>query len=298
MSSRRFQFGLFEFDVDTLALHREGAIVRLQAQPAQVLAFLVQNAGRIISRDELQKLLWGDQTFVDFERGLNFCISQIRSALGEDAASPTYIRTVPKQGYQFIAPIREISSNGIALATTNAGAHRPRALLALLAVVIAVVGFSTVYGLRLRHPSRPLPIVAVVRFDNETGDLGIDRFTEDLTDNFVERLTSLSAGKFLVIGNAQILRGPRDTRDLKAIATNLGANFVVLGQIQAYQGQTRILAHLIRMPDQTHVSVARLDRQINNPLELEAEAAQNIATKFSHRLATGDPMALSEAPSR
>jgi DNA-binding winged helix-turn-helix (wHTH) protein len=108
MDSRRFRFGLFEFDAAALELRREGVLVRLQSQPAQVLASLVERADQVVSRDDLRKAIWGDETFVDFERGLNFCISQIRSALKDDSADPTYIRTVPKSGYQFIAPVQRI----------------------------------------------------------------------------------------------------------------------------------------------------------------------------------------------
>jgi len=108
MDSRRFRFGLFEFDAAIFELRLEGALVRLQSQPAQVLACLVERADQVVSRDDLRKAVWGEETFVDFERGLNFCISQIRSALKDDPANPTYIRTVPKSGYQFIAPVQHI----------------------------------------------------------------------------------------------------------------------------------------------------------------------------------------------
>src|SRR5437588_9675507 len=99
MAARKVRFGLYEFDLDTLELRRDGSALRLQAQPKQVLACLVANAGRAVTREELRRAVWGNETFVDFERGLNFCISQIRSALRDDAANPTYIQTIPKQGY-------------------------------------------------------------------------------------------------------------------------------------------------------------------------------------------------------
>ena len=99
MEAGRFRFGLFEFDAASLELRREGVLVRLQSQPAQVLAFLIERGNEIVSRDELRKAVWGNETFVDFEGGLNFCISQLRFALQDDSARPLYIRTVPKSGY-------------------------------------------------------------------------------------------------------------------------------------------------------------------------------------------------------
>src|SRR5947209_10625725 len=108
VKSGQFRFGLFEFDAERLELRREGVAAHLQSQPGRVLALLIQNAERAVSREELRSAIWGHETFVDFERGLNFCISQIRSALGDDSARPIYIRTFPKQGYQFIAPVERI----------------------------------------------------------------------------------------------------------------------------------------------------------------------------------------------
>src|SRR5215472_8986085 len=115
MGSERYRFGLFEFDAATKELRREGVLVRLPSQPAQLLACLIEHAGQTVSRDELRQTLWGRDTFVDFDRGLNFCISQIRSALKDDSVEPTYIRTIPKQGYQLIAPVERISESGPSL---------------------------------------------------------------------------------------------------------------------------------------------------------------------------------------
>src|SRR5208282_5796083 len=108
VDSTRSSFGPFEFDTETLELSREGLRIRLQSQPAQVLKHLIEHADRIVSREDLRQAIWGDKTFVDFESGLNFCMSQLRSSLQDTPAQPTYIRTVPKKGYQFIAPVRQL----------------------------------------------------------------------------------------------------------------------------------------------------------------------------------------------
>ena len=98
-------FGPFTFETTTRELRRDGEIVKLQSQPAQVLAVLIEHAGEIVTRDALRAAIWGDDTFVDFDKGLNFAIAQVRTALGDSADSPTYIRTFPKRGYQFIAAV-------------------------------------------------------------------------------------------------------------------------------------------------------------------------------------------------
>src|SRR6476661_8502933 len=99
------KFGEFEFDAVRGELRRRGQPVRLQAQPARVLAILVEHAGQVVTRDALREAIWGGDTFVDFDKGLNFAIAQIRTALGDSADAPSFVRTLPKRGYQFIAPI-------------------------------------------------------------------------------------------------------------------------------------------------------------------------------------------------
>ena len=95
----RTRFGLFEFDPASGVLTREGVPIRLQPQPARVLALLVEQAGELVTRDDLRAAVWDGATFVDFERGLNFCIAQVRGALGDSADSPrfkgTRSRTLP-----------------------------------------------------------------------------------------------------------------------------------------------------------------------------------------------------------
>jgi TolB-like protein len=125
-----------------------------------------------------------------------------------------------------------------------------------------------------------------MRFDNETSDPGMTRLTEELTDDVVVQLTSISHGQYDVIGNARILRLPRDQRDLREIWLSLHARYVVLGQVQDRGAGTRILAHLIRLPEQTHLWVVRMDRSIENPLNVESEAAEKIVAEFSQRVST------------
>ena len=300
MESGRFRFGLFEFDVATQELRREGVLVRLQSQPAQVLGCLIARAGQVVSRGDLREAVWHGDTFVDFDRGLNFCISQVRSALKDDSAEPTYIRTIPKQGYQFIAPLERISEPPAQGHRPSAPATSPaqsqKAVLVLAAVVFIGLVVAAVHGFRSRGSAEQLPIVAVLRFDNETGNPGISRFSDALTDNVVEQLTSLSNGQYSVIGNAQILRQPREQRDMKAIASSLHAAYVVFGQVQSNGSQVRILAHLIRLPEQTHIWVARMDRALADPLSLESEAAHKIAAEFLPRLTRGAGRAASLPP--
>jgi TolB-like protein len=277
-------------------------LLRLQSQPAQVLACLVEHAGQAVTREELIKEVWGADTYVDFDRGLNFCIGQIRSALDDDSVAPRYIRTLPKRGYQFIASVERIGHgfDGMEAAVGKNGIGFVAAALVCAAIALMALAASAGYLFRSWQSSRRQPIVAVLRFDNETNDPGMTRFSDSLTDNVVERLTALSLGKYDVIGNARILRLPRDQRNLTAIASSLHASYVVLGQVQNNGTQSRILVHLIRLPDQTHLWVARLDRALSDSdsWQFESEAAQKVSAEFSERIvkdSSGKPLA--EAPS-
>src|SRR5438876_7043060 len=144
----RARFGLFEFDSSTGELRRDGVAVKLQPQPAQVLAYLVDHAGEVVARETLRDAVWGGDTYVDFDRGLNFCIAQIRAALGDTADSPRFIRTLPKRGYQFIAPVERFDAAGArrgslpvpALAERRALARR--LAVAMVVVALTAVGFA------------------------------------------------------------------------------------------------------------------------------------------------------------
>jgi DNA-binding winged helix-turn-helix (wHTH) protein/TolB-like protein len=289
---RIYRFGVFRFDAQTLDLQRDGQSVRLQRQPAQVLAVLIANAGRLVTRDELCHAVWGTDTFVDFDRGLNFCIAQIRMALSDDAGTPRYVRTVPKKGYEFICPVEVVESVGThALAGAEHGRapHRAAAWTparrrwTAVAVVAVIIGVALVAYFRGSSRSNR-PIVAVARFDNETGDPALTRFSDYLTDTLVEQLTETSGGSFDVIGNAAILRGARVNRDLRAIGASLHASYIVLGQVQRDTGRVRVLGHLIRLPDQTHVSVARFEDVRDQTLARTSEIAASITQQFAPRL--------------
>jgi DNA-binding winged helix-turn-helix (wHTH) protein/TolB-like protein len=300
MNSRRFRFGLFEFDAATRELRRERVLVRLQSQPAQVLSHLIEHAGTVVSREELRRTVWGNETFVDFERGLNFCIAQIRSALDDDSAAPRYVRTIPRRGYQFIAPIERISEASEQAEESSATPrfHSRRATLVFAVAILVSLALGAGYWRRFRHGPNQSPIVAVIRFDNETSDPGTSRLAEELTDNVVVQLTSISHGQYDVIGNARILRLPRDERDLRAIWSSLHARYVVLGQVQDHGAETRILAHLIRLPEQTHLWVVRMDRSIGHPLDVESEAAEKIAGEFSQKVSADSTGAASPSVAR
>jgi DNA-binding winged helix-turn-helix (wHTH) protein len=103
--NRRFRFGIFDFDADTLELRKAQRPVRLRPQSLKLLRLLVSRPRQLISRDEIHKELWAADVFVDFEQGVNHSVKQLRAALGDDADTPRYIETLPRRGYRFIAQV-------------------------------------------------------------------------------------------------------------------------------------------------------------------------------------------------
>ena len=131
-STRVARFGLFELDLSAGELRKSGVKLRLQGQPFQVLAFLLERAGEVVTREELQQKLWPSDTFVDFDHSLNTAINKVREALGDSASSPRYVETLARRGYRFIAPVQAetpaevppsatpIAPNAAASSTTSA----------------------------------------------------------------------------------------------------------------------------------------------------------------------------------
>ena len=99
------RFGVFELNLDVEELRKDGILIKLPPQPVKVLALLASRAGQMVTRDEIQKEIWGEETYVDFEHGLNQCIKQIRTALNDSADKPLYVETLPRRGYRFLAPV-------------------------------------------------------------------------------------------------------------------------------------------------------------------------------------------------
>jgi len=103
-----YRVGSFELDLQAGELHTNGFKIRLQEQPLEILAMLVDRPGEMVTREELRLKLWPADTFVDFEHGLNRAINKLREALGDDAAKPRYIETLPRRGYRLIAPVENV----------------------------------------------------------------------------------------------------------------------------------------------------------------------------------------------
>lgn len=292
-----YSFGTFAFDSASLELTREGRRVALEPQPARALARLLAGAGELVTREEMRAAIWGHDTHVDYDRGLAYCIGQVRTALGDSGDNPRFVQTLPKRGFRFVAPVAPRSSTPPAWAPSASGntpsaapgaadpvdgrgsgpmQEAPRAIRGMLtaAVVLALVG-GTWWWTSVRVPHAIT--VAVSIFDNETGDPAHDAFVLGLSDVVVTQLTGLAPGRVGIIGNAAPLRQPRNIRNLKTLAATLDADYLVLGQLQRQGDDLRFIVHFIRVRDGVHLSARRFIRPPGEVARFEADVTAEAA---------------------
>ena len=185
LSGKILRFGMFELDPETQQLRRAGLLVRIQPQPFKVLFVLASRPGAMVTRDELREALWGNETFVDFEPGLNYCIRQIRTVLGDDAQTPRYIETIPRRGYRFIFPVEgetvrpHPESQQDAAAGKLPAVSRAWALIAAAALGAALLA-ATIYAVRFHSPPHlsQKDTIVLAAFANTTGDGAFDDVLE------------------------------------------------------------------------------------------------------------------------
>jgi eukaryotic-like serine/threonine-protein kinase len=144
----RIRFDAFELDAASGELRKANILLKLQPQPFRVLLLLIEQAGQVVTREDIQRCLWTDSTFVDFEHGINFSINQIRGALADSAENPRYVETIPKRGYRFIGAVEQPVAGSITVLKRapepereTVGPRRWLAIASLLTVVVAAVGY-------------------------------------------------------------------------------------------------------------------------------------------------------------
>jgi DNA-binding winged helix-turn-helix (wHTH) protein/TolB-like protein len=274
----RIAFGDFTFDPSSGALSRGGPHVPLQPQPGRLLELLLARPGEVVTREEIRAALWGDGTHVDFERSLNFCVARLRAALGDEASAPRFVETVPTRGYRFIAATESSATDY----TESTEYKRRRGLvvaLAAAAVVVATLGVYAYYQATAAPPK-----IVVVPFRNETGSPELDRVAKGVSDAAVAQLAMPERlPRLLVIGNASNLRFSFRPPDMKAIGDSLGAQYLLLGQLKKDDRQMRVVAHLIRVSDQTHLWARTYDSETLD-LPRQSAIAEQIAASIVQTL--------------
>jgi len=299
---RRLRFGVFEMDLRTGELRKHGMQVRLQKQPFQVLAMLLEHAGEVVTREELQKNLWAVDTFVDFDHGLNKTINKIREALGDSAESPRFVETVARRGYRFLAEVKDVDGGSVAV--PNHGTEvlsgpqhsglaktarqpatqkrlespltwrRPGAALAVLLVIM----LASILYLRNRPSSALIRSLAVLPLESLSGDASQDYFADGMTDELITDLGQISALR--VISRTSVMSYKRVRKTLPQIARELNVDGVVEGTVLRSGNQVRITAQLVRASDDKHLWAHSYEGDLRDTLALQNQVARSIAEEI------------------
>jgi TolB-like protein/DNA-binding winged helix-turn-helix (wHTH) protein/Tfp pilus assembly protein PilF len=286
----RCTFGLFELDMETGELRRAGRPVHLAPQPSRVLVALVERAGQTVSRDELKEVVWGDNTFVDFEQGLNFCIKQIRSALGDEAENPRFIETVPRRGYRVIAPVARLKpeareevpvASGLSGTPVAPGLGRIFRAVIATAVIVAAIGAYYIWSHSSHVAADPGKVmIAVLPFKNLSADADQQYFSDGFTDELITQLSRTDPAHLGVIARTSILSYRDTTRSVADIGRELGVKHVVEGTIRKGGDRVRINAQLIRVSDQSHLWADVYEGDVRDILRVQREVGDAVARQI------------------
>lgn len=298
--ARALRFGVFELDLTTLELRKAGVLVKLQQQPARVLALLALRGGDLATREEIQREVWGSETFVDFEQGLNFCIRQIRSALADSAESPRFVETLPRRGYRFVAPVEVLLASEVPPTPGAAAEARPASKRRGLMAVVALVLLVLAGGVWLARSDKPRPVatpagashkvmLAILPFENLSGDAGREYLSDGLTEELITQVARVSPTRLGVIARTSSMKYKGAARGVDEIGRELGVDYVVEGSIRHGDGTLRITAQLIQVSDQTHLWAQSYDGPSADALDLENRTAGRIATELVDRLLASGP---------
>ncbi len=247
-------FGDFEVDLREGCLFKQGVKVPLRRQLFLVLSTLLEHAGEIVTREELQKRLWPGNVLVDFEFNLNTLIARLREALGDSAEHPRYIETLPRQGYRFLA------------ATSECEASEP-------------------------VPRRRARL-AVLPFSNVGGNPAEEYFSDAMTDELITALCQIASDRLAVIARTTAMHYKNSGKDVAHIARELGVDYVVEGGVRRSGDQGAINMQLIQTADQTHIFARKYDGEMPDLFSLQTRIAEDVVTRILSvpRLREGSPV--------
>jgi TolB-like protein len=221
---RVLRFGEFEVDLPAGRLLKRGVKVRLREQSFQVLSLLLEHAGQVVTREQLQERLWPGDSLVDVEINLNTAVARLREALGDSAERPRFIETLPKHGYRFVASASECAT--------------PDPLL-----------------------QRRVRLV-VLPFANVSGDPAEEYFSDAMTDELIAALCQVAPERLAVIARTTAMHYKHSERDVAHIRRELRVDYVVEGGVHLSGDQVGMNVQLIQAIDQTHVFAEKYEAEL------------------------------------
>lgn len=281
-----YRFGVFEFDAHLGELRKQGMKLKLQGQPLDILAMLLERPGEVVTREDLEKKLWASDTFVDFDHSLNAAIKRLRDALDDSAETPRYIETLARRGYRFITPVEAV---GQAAASRRGALIRRWPLMAVggfLALLAILVGLNLV-GVRERlrrsgpHPER-IESLAVLPLQNLSGDTAQDYFADGMTEELTTDLAQISSLRVVSRSSTADYKGTK--KPLPQIAKELNVDGIVEGSVQRSGDSVRVTAQLLYGPTDQHLWAQSYERPMSDVLVLQDEIARTISKEVGGKL--------------
>lgn len=307
-TARTAVFGPYTLDLSSGELRKFGTKVKMGEQPFQILLILLVRPGEVVTREQLHEKLWADDTFVDFDHGLNSAVQRLRDCLSDSAGKPQWVETLPRRGYRFIGQVEwsenransEIPTpshpgNGMKTSDEMAGPQADRPLSAVdgkrrlrnrvawLAVAVLVLLLTApliakrVQQARSAKRARTIRSLAVLPLENLSGDPAQEYFADGMTD---EVITMLAKNPSLrVISRTSVMQYKKVHRPLPEIAQELGVDGILEGSVSRSGSRVHVRTQLIHAATDTHVWAESFDRDLSDVSGLQNELAKAIATQ-------------------
>jgi TolB-like protein/DNA-binding winged helix-turn-helix (wHTH) protein/cytochrome c-type biogenesis protein CcmH/NrfG len=283
----RLRFDSVEVDLRSGELWKNGARLRLQDQPFQLLRMLLEHPGELVTREQLRQRLWAADTFVDFDDGLNTAVKKLRDALGDSAEHPRYVETIPRHGYRFLAAVEsEPTANDVTPGRQVRSANRHRLIvIAICFVAVAFALSAWLYRSRQVNRTAPVRAIAVLPLQNLSGDPSQDYFAAGLTDALTTELARAVGGSVRV--TSRVSAEQYKNRPMEQTARELDVDAVVEGSVVRSGDRARITAQLIQARADKHLWAATYDRDLHDILGIEREIAATITRHVQIALSPG-----------
>ena len=288
-----YEFGPYQLDADERVLIRDGQAVPLPPKDLDTLLVLIERAGHIVEKDELLAKVWPG-VFIE-ENNLARRIFNLRQLLGADGDGHQYIETVPKRGYRFIGTLRETPQGEGAPGSNPATSEplqadlqdrsrRTRWLWVVAGVLVLVVGIVGGHFWRARSAPPQRVMLAVLPFENLSGDADEDYFSDGLTEEMIAQLGQVQPSRLGVIARTSSAQYKHTKEPIAQIGRELGVHYIVEGSVRRGGGRVRITAQLIQAAQQTHMWAETYERPLDDVLVIQREIAQRITESLSIEL--------------
>src|ERR1700693_5240811 len=289
-TSRFSLFGPFKLDSQERVLTALDGRIPLTPKALETLLMLVESNGHILEKDEILQHVWPD-TFVE-EGTLAQNISTLRKALGEGSNGHTYIETIPRRGYRFVAPVKvdtEGTSSEVKLVDTSllSSNFRSRIGTWVLAAVVLLGAGGYFFRKHLTRSARPLTnrtTLAVLPFENLSSEADQQYFADGFTEEMITQLGDLDPGKLAIIARVSAMQYKGAGKNAREIGQELGADYILQGSVTRDGDRVRITAQLVQTRDQTTLWARDYERGVRDILLLQSDVAGAIASEIKLKL--------------